>query len=361
MVIPLNSLEELHHSQEFLEDVSKYSNYLQNRGLPVIYSLKHLSLLSDISIEFLNDLCSNRSRTVFYKRYKLRKKTGGFRVIQTPIESLKYLQRWILINIIDSLPTHESCHGFEKGKSILSNAKNHLNSAAILKMDLLRFYDTINERRVYGLFKNLGYHPNLAVSLAKICTITPDNLFISSFKDNELLLKKKIRKSIGILPQGAPTSPKLANLLCISMDNRLNKLSQKYELKYSRYADDITFSGDLENIEIIKKIIPRIIVDESFFINHTKTKIIKRGHSFMVTGLSVVSDHVTVQKKYKKTVEHHLHHCLKNGVINHLTTMKINNRNFKDWLLGSIAYIYSIEKETGKKFLTDYNKIDWPL
>ena len=108
-----------------------------------------------------------------YKRFKLKKKRGCFRVIQTPNDELKYLQRWILKNILEKVPSHESCKGFDKNTSIKQNADTHLKSDAILKLDLLRFYDSINEKRIYGIFKSFGYHPNLAVSLAKICTIVP--------------------------------------------------------------------------------------------------------------------------------------------------------------------------------------------
>ncbi len=115
---------------------------------------------------------------------------------------------------------------------------------------------------------------NLAVSLAKICTIVPHEQFLNSFKKKELELKNLIIKQAeGILPQGAPSSPKLSNLISISIDNRLSKLAQKNELAYSRYADDITFSGNVEVLKKVKSTIYRIIKEENLFVNYSKTTI----------------------------------------------------------------------------------------
>ncbi len=113
------------------------------------------------------------------------------------------------------------------------------------------------------MFKSLGYHPNLSVSLAKICTIVPDNTFFSSFKKKEQHLKHKIKQDgLGIVPQGAPSSPKISNLIAISLDNRLQKLAVKHSLNYTRYADDLTFSGAIETLSKFKKVVYRIIKDE---------------------------------------------------------------------------------------------------
>ncbi|OFX69090.1 MAG: hypothetical protein A2X12_05045 [Bacteroidetes bacterium GWE2_29_8] len=364
MTSPLDNISEETppiHSVEFLADIMAYDLKLNSKNLPVIYSLQHLCLLAGVNIKNITKVC-NSTRISEYKRFKLRKKRGGFRVIQTPTDELKYLQKWILVNILEKVPSHSSCKGFDKTLSIKLNAEVHLNKESILKIDLLRFYDSINEKRIYGVFKYIGYHPDLAVSLAKICTIVPDNKFLSSFKKKELDLKCIIiKKTEGLLPQGAPSSPKLSNLISISLDNRLSKLALKNELGYSRYADDLTFSGSLETLKKVKSTIYRIVEDENLFVNYSKTKLLIKGNPFFVTGLSVNNDHVTIPKKRKIDIEHHLFHCIKNGVEAHITRCEIKNKNFKDWLLGNIAFVYSVEKELGEKYFTDFNKIQWPI
>jgi RNA-directed DNA polymerase len=361
MTSPLNNIPSQPHSEEFLIDVKDYGDNLKVKNLPVIYSLHHLCLLAGINVERVIRYCKSDRKT-FYKRFKLKKKNGGFRVIQIPQDDLKYLQKWILVNILEGISSHPSCKGFDKTLSIKKNAEVHLNSEALLKIDLMRFYDSVNEKRIYGVFKKLGYQSNLAVSLAKICTVVPDDRVLFSFKKKELILKQRIEKSSeGILPQGAPSSPKLSNLIAVSIDNRLTKLAEKHSLHYSRYADDLTFSGSIDALKKIKKTVYRIIKDEDLFVNYSKTNLLTKGKPFFVTGLSVNNSHVTIPKKRKIEIEHHLFHCLKNGVEEHFSKSGITHRNFKDWLLGNIAFVFSVEKGLGQKYFDDFNKIQWPL
>lgn len=365
MTFPLDKFIEYakaaNHSPEYLEDVSKYISILNEKNLPVIFSLHHLCLLAHINIKSVEQICKS-DRQKNYKRFKIKKRRGGFRVIQSPEDSLKYLQKWILINILDKVSSHTNSKGFDKGACTKENAEIHLNKEAILKIDLLRFYDSINERRIYGIFKALGYHPNLAVYLAKICSVEPDNNFLKSFKKQEQTLRNiTANRGEGILPQGAPTSPKLSNLIVRRLDMRLSALAKKHNLAYSRYADDITFSGNEEVLVKIKRIVYKVVSKENLFVNHAKTKLLKRGSRFFVTGLSVNKESVTIPRKFKTNIEHHLFHCIKNGVQSHLNKSKVKNRNFKDWLLGNIAYVFSVEKEIGQKYFDEFNKIQWPI
>lgn len=365
MTFPLDNYIEkaksLGHSDEFIEETKSYVNDLEKLELPVLFSVVHLGLAARISINLVLRLC-NSDRISYYKRFKMLKKRGGYRIIFSPNSELKYLQKWILRNMLEKIPSHKSCQGFDKEKSIKKNAEIHLRAECILKIDLLRFFDSINETRVYGIFKSIGYQKNLAVSLAKICTLEANETFLKAFKKNELKLKNRIfADKEGILPQGAPTSPKLSNLILRRLDKRLNSLSVKNGINYSRYADDLIFSGNEIELRKLKKTIYRIIKDENFFINYGKTKFLKRGNRFFITGLSVHNDKVKVPKKYKSNIEHHLHHCIKNGVIAHLKHNRIENRNYKDWLLGSICFINSIEPELGEKLFYKFNEINWPI
>lgn len=365
MTFPLDKYIEnalaLNHSEDFTKDTVDYATKLINKDLPVLFSLPHLCLASTVSIKNTIEICYS-SRIDYYKRFKVKKRRGGYRVIQTPSNELKYLQKWILKNILEKIPSHQCCKGFDKLSSIKKNAESHLNAECILKIDLLRFFDSINEKRVYGIFKSLGYQKNLSVSLAKICTIKQNDTFYKSFKKNEdNLLKYLLFKDEGILPQGAPTSPKLANLILRNLDLRLYKLCSKKNVKYSRYADDLTFSGKKEDLVHLKKIIYKIIYSENLFVNLGKTKFLVRGNSYFVTGLSVHNNEVKVIKRKKKEIEHHLYHCIKNGVMGHLNRSKIKNRNFKDWLYGNICFIFSIEQDLGQEYFNQFNKIDWPL
>lgn len=349
------------------KNLKDYKTILLANNLPVIYTVEHLCLVADVPIKLIREIC-NSNRINYYRRFKLRKKRGGYRLIQTPFDTLKYLQKWILIHILNNVESNPNSFGFDKNSSIYDNAKVHLKAESILKMDLMRFYDSINERRIYGIIKSLGYHPNLAVSIAKLLTTEPDSFFFKTFKKNEQPLKnylqgleKKNLFTEGVISQGAPSSPKLANLVCRNLDKRLHQLAVNNNLAYSRYADDLTFSGDLEILKKIKKTVSHIVKDENLFINHSKTKIIKSGGKFLVTGLNIENDKVTVPRIFKKEIEHHLYHCLNNGVMNHLAKASIPNRNFKEWLLGKIAFVHSIEKDVAAVYFEKFNRINWPI
>jgi hypothetical protein len=201
-----------------------------------------------------------------YNYFRLRKKSGGVREIMVPDPELKNIQRWILCYILEKINLHDKCTGFRKNKSIKDNAGVHVNQEVILKVDLLRFFDTITRARVIGLFKSLGYHPNLSIDLAKLTTAEHRKSYWIGLSEDE---KSLINTNTAILPQGAPTSPAIANIICRKLDLRFAQLGKKIGYKYSRYADDLTFSGKFNNLPSMN-VIKKIIKEEGFFINEKK-------------------------------------------------------------------------------------------
>lgn len=284
-----------------------------------------------------------------------------------PSKDLKYIQKWILINILSKYKLSDSCKGFRKGISIYDNAKPHESAHTILKIDLLKFYDTITDKRIYGVFKSMGYAKNLSYSLAKICTFPHGKIFWEKLIDKEKeFFSNFIENNPPILPQGAPTSPMLANIIAKHMDFRFENLGLKLNFNYSRYADDLTFSikedGKLPSIKYIK----RIIEEEGFFINDEKISLMKKGTKQYVTGLTTTNG-INVSKKWRKELSTHIFYCRKIGVEKHLNYRKQNKNQFKnysvlnyhDWLYGHICFINSISKEHSQKLLEDFNKINW--
>lgn len=296
----------------------------------------------------------------------MEKKTGGYRIICSPNDELKYIQKWIYFNILSNYKLSKSCKGFVPNFSIKSNAEIHEGADLILKIDLLRFFDTITEKRVYGAFSYMGYQKNLCVALAKLCTVKHKLIYWDNFNEKEkIFLNKLLRKREAVLPQGAPSSPSLANIIATKMDKRFEQLSSVMNFSYSRYADDITFSikegGRLPSIKLLSK----IIIDEGFFINENKIRYIKKGKQQIVTGLSIANG-IHTPKKYRKSIMRHIHFCRKFGVEEHLKKQKgklrHDNHNaisFHDWLYGNICFILSVDKIYGERLLSGFNKIDW--
>lgn len=365
--------KEQNKSQEFIDACLAYAKKLAVNELPVIFSLEHLAMQIGIQSNYLRSLIGDDKKDLLheseykYERYnyfKLKKRDGKFREIMSPSKDLKYIQKWILVNIVSKYSLAESCKGFRKNISIAHNAKVHENSEIILKIDLLKFYDTITEKRVYGLFKSLGYVNNLAYSFAKITTAKHRDSYWNDFDlTSREILKYLVEDKPPILPQGAPTSPMISNILATKMDYRFEALAKKLNFNYSRYADDLTFSIKKEGKLPSLKLITTIISDEGFFINTKKTKYMKKGCKQYVTGLTTTNG-VNVSKDYRKEISEHIYYCRKYGVNSHLERRaqefpKYNNIKFHNWLYGHMCFIKSINEKASKKMLEDFNKINW--
>lgn len=362
MNFPRNTYIELANqdgrSPEFIEKTLLYADNLLKQDLPVIFSLAHFGQIVGRSLDELKSIIQNRG--FHYSYFLIRKKKGGYRRIIAPHKNIRYLQDWIKLNILDKIKLHPACTGFTRNKSILDNAKFHVNATAILNVDLKNFFETITEKRVFGIFKFLGYHPNLAVEFAKICTVSmPDEKFEKLDETSQQYFEEYFNSMEPVLVQGAPTSPLLSNIACLNLDNRLTKLSNKIGVVYSRYADDITFSGELENLPSFK-LLKKIITDENFKINWNKKGIFKKGQKQIVTGL-LINDSVRTTKKYKKEIFRHLFFCKKFGPFKHFQRVAPDKSYKKEWLMGKILFVNAIEPEIAKKMFQMVKEINWEL
>jgi len=332
------------HSEDYINAVLAYVDGLEARDLPIIFSLLHFSLLVGLRFRTTQIIVNNSSK--FYKTYKIRKKRGGNRDISSPFRSLKIMQQYINQYILSNIPIHDKAYGFIRGKSILDNAKLHLNKECILNIDLHNFFGTITSKQVYSIFLNMGYASNLAVDFTNICTAALD---------------KNLRH---VLPQGAPTSPALSNIRAFQLDKRLDNFAKKNDIVYSRYADDITFSGNRKNLPKVS-FLKKVIEDENFILNSSKIRLYtKHSNKRIVTGLLVDSS-VRIPKKFKKEIYRHLHFCKKYSPEEHIAyhDEKRGNRKdyFYDWLKGKISFVKMIEPNEGLKMFNEFNKIDWGL
>ncbi|MBL7868478.1 MAG: RNA-directed DNA polymerase [Flavobacterium lindanitolerans] len=362
MNFPRNTYLELANtsgkSPEFIESTLNYADNLIHYNLPVIFSLKHFSQIIGVDFHQLLNVIENRGH--YYSYYLIKKRKGGYRRIIAPHKNIRYLQDWIKINILDKVKIHSSATGFTKGKSILDNAKSHLDSEVLLNIDLENFFESITEKRIYGVFKWLGYHKNLAIEFAKICTVKMPEEKFDNLNDisQEYFFDYYLLKE-AVLVQGAPTSPSLSNIICIKLDNRFNKLANKRGISYSRYADDITFSGNKDSLPSYN-LVKKIIESENLKINWTKVGRYKKGQKQVVTGL-LVNENIRVPKKFKKEVLRHLFFCEKYGAASHFNRIAPDKSFRKEWLIGKILYINSIEPEVAKSMFERIKKISWEI
>lgn len=284
---------------------------LRSYGLPRFETARNIAEAMGITVGELRFLAFSRKTSTIshYVRFKIPKKTGGFRVISAPMPRLKKAQHWVLRNILEKVESHDAAHGFRAGRSIVSNARPHAGAEAIINLDLKDFFPTVSYRRVKGLFRSLGYSEAAATIFALLAT-EPD------VEEVELDGKTYyVATTSRRLPQGAPTSPALTNILCRRLDRRLSRMAADLGFAYTRYADDLTFSASGENLRNICNVLRRasdIVAHEGFAIHPQKTRVLRRSRQQEVTGI-VVNSRPNVSRKELKKFRATLYQIEKDG------------------------------------------------
>lgn len=302
---------------EVIESYIRYISPLIERKVPVIFDLDHLCLLLGRNRTYLLSVVFSPSS--HYREFDIPKRRGGTRHISTPYPSLLEMQYWILNNVLNKVKVSPYAHGFAKEKSIITNAKWHIGNGALLKLDIKDFFPSIKINRVVAVFQSLGYTDRVSFYLASICTCD------------------------GCLPQGAPTSPILSNIIATPLDYRLSRLCRKFNLHYTRYADDLTISGDSIPVKFIDYI-TEIVEEEGFCINNTKTQLFTNpGGKRIVTGVSVSGGVLQLPREYKRQLKQELHYVMEYGYQSHIQKKKIRRINYLDVLKGKVNFWLQIE------------------
>lgn len=292
---------------------------LKMLGLPVIQSLDDFAIQTHLSKYIIYQLSNHAD--CYYKTYEIPKKSGKSRIINQPSRKLKGLQAWILYYILDKLKVSSSSKGFEKKTSILSNVEPHRYANTILCIDIEDFFPSINREQVYSVFKSIGYNKLIATILTNLCTV-----------NNQL-------------PQGGPCSPKLANLILWNLDIRIQGYVGKRGITYTRYADDLTFSG--VNPNRLAKILPKvreIIEDEKFRLNVAKTRIAGLSRAKIVTGLVISNENYGIGRKRFNEIRSKIYHLTK--------SKEQENTALLYHVNGWLSYIYSVDKPRYQKSIS---------
>ena len=225
-----------------------------------------------------------------YRHHFVPKRDGTLRLIEEPKPFLKRLQRRILSGILDRVPPHDAAWGFRTGRSCIAAAARHGGEEIVVGFDLADFFPGIAFSRVHSLFRSVGYPAAVARALAGLCSaIVPHD----ALPDPRIAAREWLRHRH--LPQGAPTSPALANLAAYRLDCRLAGLARSLGASFTRYADDLTFSGDHRIAPILTRAVPEIVRDAGFRLNPAKTRLAGRSQRQTVTGL-VVNQHVNIPR-----------------------------------------------------------------
>lgn len=282
----------------------------------------------------------NQNKNNNYEFINIKKKNNTKRVLRKPKLKIKEIQALILQNYLEKIIVSDNATGFVKGRGIIDNAGAHKKSEKILKLDLKNFFDTINEDMILKSLKNrssnLSYNYNFARMIADITTV--DNL----------------------LPTGAPSSPYLSNIVCYKLDFRINKFCSKRDITYTRYADDLTFSGKNITNRFYDQI-KKIVEDEGFTINNDKTKFLYKGSKKKVTGY-IINDGISIGRKEYKNLLFQLLFCKEYGIVQTINkfNMNIEPESLKNHFLGKIKFA-KVRLKYYQNLIKKFNEINWDV
>lgn len=295
---------------------------LNTLNVPIINGFTHLAEQLSLTQGLLYFLTYKKDYC--YTLKEIPKKDGTFRKICVPNLSLKVVQKWILVEILEKIDVSPQAMAFvPKNNGLRSNAEYHKKNIFLLEMDIKNFFGTIKEGQVFKLFCNIGYNTKVSTILTSLCTFD------------------------GELPQGAVTSPYLANLILYHLDIRLNGLCSRKDIVYTRYADDLSFSSnDRAKLNGIENFVKNIVSDEGFEINEKKTRYLSNDVKKSITGITINNEEIHVDKKLKRDIR---------ALI--FSSIASKNYALNDKIRGSIAYVNSIEPGYQEKMINYIERI----
>ncbi|MDD4154545.1 MAG: reverse transcriptase domain-containing protein [Bacilli bacterium] len=306
---------------------------MENIFLSELNSGLALAKKASISWNIYRNILDDTQR--HYHVFCIPKKSGGLRIIMSPSKELDLVQRAIKTHILDKLPPHKAAFGFVRNKSIFFNAKKHMYSEKVLSIDIKDFFRNIHTGAIYTIFGKICKAPRL---------VTHDLVRFCSFNNG--------------LPQGACTSPQLSNIASYSLDCDLSNLAESLGIVYTRYADDITFSGSQKIIN--KNLLIRVanlLKKHGHKLNQSKTRFGMIKNGVVITGLMVLSDRIIVPRKYVNKIKTELYYLQKYGIVNHKIHEEIWNRNYIQHIKGKILFVRYIESNLGESMMKDFENI----
>ncbi len=310
-----------------IEATKMVLDFKVHHNIPFVYDMHQLSKYLCVTPKEIWHTAKNINK--FYKIFEVPKNSGGTRRLCSPKSNLKYIQQHILRNFLSEMPVSQYATAYIKGKKLYENAEPHTNKKYLLKMDISDFFGSIGFEQVYSSVFNTRLFPKqIGVVLTTLCC----------------------RKDA--LPQGAPTSPALSNLVMKQFDDYIGNWCKMRGISYTRYCDDMTFSADKPLYNVYFKV-KNMLEDMGFEVNAKKTRFVSAAKRQSVTGITV-NDHVAVSRDYKRELRQEIYYVLKYGlaqnIMNGDKSKFIKNctpdtKAYYNNLVGRINYILQIEPD----------------
>lgn len=336
--------------------------WLASLALPHIPTLGDLARWFDASPDQLAWLAdqwrvepASQTPLQHYHYRWVEKRSGGARLIEIPKQRLRSMQQKVLRHILDLVPAHPAAHGFRRDRSCVTHAALHTGQRVVIRMDLKDFFPSIPASRVHAMFVKLGYCASVAGALARLCVNrTP----AGAFAGRSLPWLERHPYRSPHLPQGSPCSPAVANLCAFRLDIRLHALAESMGAVYSRYADDLVFSGDAMLERALDRFhvqVAAIALEEGFRINTRKTRMMRAGTRQQVTGI-VVNRHPNVARQEFDNLKATLTNCVRHGPA---SQNRDGRANFQAYLRGRVAYVAMVNQGRGQRLKQLMEKIRW--
>jgi len=351
------------------------SEALSRQGVATVLTLSHLSRRTAASYPYLRSVV-RRAHDPYHSFTIARRDGKAGRPIAVPEPVLMEVQRWLLKRVLHRLPPHHASFAYHPNCSIKTCAQVHCGARWLVKLDLHDFFTHVREPDVYGVFLRAGYAPLLSLELARLCTRSaihashvdwarfgirqPHNRGVPTYQTVHL----------GYLPQGAPTSGSLANLVARPLDERLAHLAKEHGAQYTRYADDMTFSvsGSFSRSRALQVV--REATDacraQGFEVHRAKTRIVPPGSRHIVLGLLVDGPNPRLSKHFKSRVRTHIHGVAKHGLPAHASARGFTSmQGTVNHVRGLIRFAFDIEPEWASQAMSDWTAAlragQWPV
>lgn len=311
-----------------IDECLNYSKKIFEANLPIIYNTSHFSKLVGVRKTYIKRAAIYTKS--YYRNFEIAKKNGNPRLISEPLPNLKSIQDFILKEILSNVKVSAFAKAYKKKSSIIENTRYHINQSIVLSLDIEDFFGSIKREKIEKIFLMLGYSELLSDLFSKLCTLNDS------------------------LPQGAPTSPFLSNIIMKEFDSKIADYCLENKIRYTRYADDITLSGNF-NVKEAEKLVTSELLKLDLKLNTDKTKIMTPNMRQIVTGI-VVNQKNQVPRNERMILRQSMYYIKKFGLEEHIKAKNISYNNYLYYLYGKIAYIVYINPED-KEFIEYKNDL----
>ncbi len=329
-------------------------------GAPRTWEIPEITTLGDLADTLRlhpDDLgwLISRNAEHYRHRWQVKPKSGCFRLIESPKVLLKFAQRQVLRKILHAIPPHEAALGFRPGCSVRDFVAPHTGKVLLVRFDLEDFFPSITFARVLSVFLTAGYPESVARALSRLTTHAAPS---SILEEKPLAWPERRRLATPHLPQGAPTSPALANLSAFRLDCRLAGLAKVAGADYTRYADDLLFSGGEDFARQARRFevaVGAIIIEEGFRPNHHKTRVLRQGRKQHAASL-VLNEKPNIDRREFDRLKAILTNCARHGPA---SQNRGNHPDFAAHLEGKLVWVRFIHPRKGEKLRAIFKRIDW--